>query len=120
MDLNDPKEVKRNKKRMKRLEAIRRGDVDYVMADERGRRFMYELIHFQLGLQDTYPGNDAGLSRHEGKRSIAVKIGGELQERHAEQYLLMITERMAFASKINESQKSAEPEAETTESGDPE
>lgn len=96
MDLNDTARARRSKKRQSRAEAIIRDDIAFVMSDEKGRRFMYELLFFRLGLQDVYEGNDSGIHRHEGKRSAAVRLGRELQEYHAEAYILMHTERMEF------------------------
>lgn len=109
MDINDPREVKREHKRRQRLDAQRRGDNTFVMSDERGRRFMYELIFHRLGLQSVYEQNDAGLQRNEGKRSVAVKLAQELQAENPDAYILMITERMAFV-KANQAAQAAETE----------
>ncbi len=114
MDINDPSKARRSKKRQARLDAIRRDDVAYVMADERGRRFMYELMFHQLGLQDVYEGNDSGVHRHEGRRSAAVKLGVELQADQTEAYILMITERMEFVRQGKALRDAAEDETPET------
>lgn len=94
--LNDRRAQKRKKQREARAIAKRREDTAFVMSDERGRRFMYELIFYRLGLQDVYQSNDAGIHRHEGRRDAAVKLGLELQADHADAYILMIMERMEY------------------------
>lgn len=93
-DLNDPRKQKKARDRERREISYARDNVRQVMSTVAGRAFMYDLIFHRLGVQDVYPGADSGIYRHEGMRSVGVKLGQELQDDHAEFYILMITERL--------------------------
>jgi hypothetical protein len=93
-NLNDPAVQGRKKNREKFLRRLHREQIQIVMGTLEGRAFINYVIFDLLGLQDVYPGNDAGLARHEGKRQAAVLLGLEVQQICPAQYVIMLQEHM--------------------------
>jgi hypothetical protein len=80
--------------REKLKEEVRRADLAVIMVLPEGRRFMYDLVFERCRLMGIYDGQDSGIYRSEGRRSLGAELCLELQAQHTDMYILMVTERM--------------------------
>lgn len=80
--------------REKNAERQRKRDLAEIMSLPAGRRFMYDLLFSRCNIMAVYPGQDSGIYRHEGRRSLAVELGAELQADLAEAWVLMVEEHL--------------------------
>ncbi len=81
--------------REEQRERQRKRDLKEIMDSPAGRRFMYDLLFGRCGLMNIYLAQDSGIYRHEGRRSVAVELGQELQTENATNYTKMIEEHLA-------------------------
>jgi hypothetical protein len=81
--------------RQEQAERQRRRDLAEIMSTPSGRRFMYDLLFNRCNMMAVYLGQDSGIYRHEGRRSLAVELGQELQTDLAEHYVKMVQEHLA-------------------------
>lgn len=87
-------ELAKLRSREKVEEELLRDAMKQVMALPAGRRVMYDLIFEKCRVMDVYAGQDSGIYRHEGRRSLGTEIILDLQANHTEQYILMVSDRM--------------------------
>lgn len=72
----------------------RRADLAHVASSPDGRRFLYRMIFDECNLMSLYPGQDSGIYRNEGQRSVGFRIALEMQTDHTESYVAMIMEHL--------------------------
>jgi hypothetical protein len=86
---------------------LRREDLKAVMDLPAGRRFVYDLIFGKCGVMAVYPGQDSGIYRHEGRRSLGIEVAAELQQDMPERYVQMINERLIEAAQVQKEKDAA-------------
>lgn len=81
--------------REQQAERQRKRDLATIMSMPEGRRFMYDLLFNRCSMMAVYLGQDSGIYRHEGRRSLAVELGQELQTDLSENWVKMVQEHLA-------------------------
>lgn len=72
----------------------RADDIRWLMTSERGRRIVYQLLA-DCGYQGSTLGVDGLPSAvAEGKRSVAIAIAGEIALKHADEWIMMLREKL--------------------------
>lgn len=99
-----------------RLVEQRKADRRRIMLTPEGRRFVYELIFEDCGLNAVYPAQDSGIYRHEGRRDIGLKIAQRMINEEPELYTRMMVESMEDAANLRKLREAAmTPAAETSD-----
>ena len=77
-----------------KAEADRERDLDYIMKEPRGRRFMYELIYgtCHVDRPSHMPGDSDTTAFNEGARAVGQAMLDRIRLRAKAKYMLMLTE----------------------------
>jgi hypothetical protein len=67
-------------------------DMNYMLADPRGRRFLYRYIYFAGHEKTSFTGNNSETFFLEGQRNIANKMLDDIKRASFKMYLLMLEE----------------------------
>ena len=69
-------------------------DLDHVMKNERGRRWMYDLIHgiCHKDAPSFVPGDRESTAFNEGARSIGNRLDDQIRSDHFDGWMLMMKE----------------------------
>ena len=89
-DASDPAQVAKAEKD----EADRQRDLDYVLKEPRGRRFLYELIYgtCHVGRLSHIPGDSDSTAFNEGARSVGEALLEQIRTQAKAKYMLMLEE----------------------------
>jgi len=89
-DASDPAQVAKAEKE----EEDRRRDLDYVLKEPRGRRFLYELIYgtCHVGRLSHIPNDSDSTAFNEGARSIGEALLDQVRTQAKAKYMLMLEE----------------------------
>lgn len=89
-DASDPAQVAKAQKD----EADRAKDLDYILKEYRGRRFMYGLIYDQchVGRPSHVPGDSDSTAFNEGARSIGEALLDQIRMQAPSKLILMLQE----------------------------
>jgi hypothetical protein len=89
-DASDPEQVAKAEK----LEADVQRDLDYILKEPRGRRFLYGLIHdtCHIGRVSHVPGDSDSTAFNEGARAIGEALLEQIRTRAKAKYMLMLDE----------------------------
>lgn len=89
-DASDPAQVAKAEKD----EADRQRDLDYVLKEPRGRRFLYELIYgtCHVGRLSHIPGDSDSTAFNEGARSVGEVLLEQIRTQAKAKYMLMLEE----------------------------
>lgn len=101
MRARTPEEIAEEKKRQDKkvfADLQRKDDIKWLLADKRGRRFVYALLE-STGLMGSTLVNGMPSPVLEGRRGVGREIAGEIIAEHPHAYLAMITETLNDASK---------------------
>jgi len=101
MRARTPEEIADEKKRHDKkvfADLQRKDDLKWLLADKRGRRFVYGLLE-STGLMGSTLVNGAPSPVLEGRRSVGREIVGEIITDHPHAYLAMVTDTLNDASK---------------------
>ena len=87
---SDPAQVAKAEKE----EADRAKDLDYILKEERGRRFMYGLIYGQCHVErpSHVPGDSDSTAFNEGARSIGEALLDQIRMQAPSKLILMLQE----------------------------
>ena len=89
-DASDPAQVAKAEK----AEADRQRDLDYILKEPRGRRFLYELIYgtCHVGRLSHIPGDSDSTAFNEGARSVGEALLEQIRTQAKAQFMLMLEE----------------------------
>lgn len=89
-DASDPAQVAKAEKE----EADRAKDLDYILKEERGRRFMHELIYDRchVARPSHVPGDSDSTAFNEGARSIGEALLDQIRTQAPAKFILMLQE----------------------------
>jgi len=78
----------------KKEQADRERDLDYVLKEPRGRRFLYELIYgtCHVGRLSHIPGDSDSTAFNEGARSVGEALREQIRTQAKAKYMLMLEE----------------------------
>ena len=98
-DASDPAHVAKAEKD----EADRNKDLDFILAQPRGRRFMYDLIHDMCHVDrpSHVPNDSDATSFNEGARAVGTALRERVRSQAKVKFLLMLTENH-FEGETNE------------------
>jgi hypothetical protein len=92
-DSSNPEQVKKRRIRLNKQQLKEAEDLEYVMADARGRRFMWKLLGICGIFQLSYTGNSETYFR-EGSRNVGLRVIADLQEYCHPEYQRMERENL--------------------------
>jgi hypothetical protein len=89
-DASDPAQVAKAEKEA----ADRQRDLDYVLKEPRGRRFLYELIYgtCHVGRLSHIPGDSDSTAFNEGARSVGEALCEQIRTQAKAKYMMMLEE----------------------------
>lgn len=89
-DASDPEQVAKAEK----AEEDRRKDLDYVLKEPRGRRFLYDLIYgtCHVSRLSHVPGDPDSTAFNEGARSIGEALLDQVRTQAKAKFMLMLEE----------------------------
>ena len=89
-DASDPAQVAKAEKE----EADRQRDLDYILKEPRGRRFLYDLIYgtCHVGRLSHIPGDSDSTAFNEGARSVGEALLEHIRTQAKAKYMLMLEE----------------------------
>lgn len=113
----DPKAVKARNRRERREAERFLGDIQWVMSDAKGRRFMVWLLN-KAALNETSfrGGNALDMAFREGMRNLGLMVQAHVLEACPAEYLLALDE----VKKIQKREEDAEEAAELASTSTPE
>jgi hypothetical protein len=89
-DASDPAQVAKAQK----AEQDRERDLDYILKEPRGRRFLYDLIYgtCHVGRLSHIPGDSDSTAFNEGARSVGEALLEQVRTQAKAKYVLMLQE----------------------------
>lgn len=86
-DASDPAQIAKAEK----AETDRQRDLDYILKEPRGRRFLYELIYgtCHVGRLSHIPGDSDSTAFNEGARSVGESLLEQVRTQAKAKYMLM-------------------------------
>jgi hypothetical protein len=89
-DASDPAQVAKAEKE----EADRQRDLDYILKEPRGRRFLYGLIYdtCHVGRLSHIPGDSDSTAFNEGARSVGEALLEQIRTQAKAKYMVMMHE----------------------------
>ena len=89
-DPSDPEHVAKATKE----EADRAKDLDFVLSQPRGRRFLYGLIHdtCHVDRPSHVPSDSDATALNEGARAVGISLREQIRSQAKAKFLLMLTE----------------------------
>lgn len=89
-DASDPEQVAKAQKE----QADRERDLDYILKEPRGRRFMYDLIYgtCHVGRLSHIPGDSDSTAFNEGARSVGEALLEQIRTQAKAKFILMLEE----------------------------
>ena len=69
-------------------------DLDYILKEPRGRRWLYQLIHgtCHVEFRSHVPGDHDSTSFNEGARSVGQTVLDQIKSHSSQHYMLMLAE----------------------------
>jgi hypothetical protein len=93
-------------------------DLGEVMATGQGRRVMYRMVFSIAGAESlSYSGNNDQTNFREGRRDVGLTLMREMQDRHPELYLQMLSEAVIAAADVTRRTKRISEEAHGRDDG---
>lgn len=89
----NPAHVKSRKRREERAAQQALEAVAYVMADPRGRHFVWNLLGWTGIAKDSFTGNSTTFY-NEGRRSVGIWLQGKLENEAPMEFMLMWSEKL--------------------------
>lgn len=89
-DSSDPAQIKKAEQDFEDREK----DLDWILSEPRGRRFLYDLIHgvCHVDSPSHVPGDPNTTAFNEGGRAVGNALQQKLRERALSKYFLMLKE----------------------------
>lgn len=117
--MSDPVDIEAQEERQRVQEEldvihsfIRNNDMEWVLSDERGRRFVWWLLEEAGVYSSSYDGTSEGTIFNEGNRVLGLKVLERIHEISPEKYLQMIKERENYERHVIDIQRNGFPDAE--------
>jgi hypothetical protein len=89
-DASDPAQIKKAEQEYEDREK----DLDWILSEPRGRRFLYDLIYGVCHVDNLshVPGDTNTTAFNEGGRAIGTALQSKIRERSLTKYFLMLKE----------------------------
>lgn len=108
IDDETEKELKEDKRKIEILESIDKSDLNWVLSDVRGRRFLCRLVGENEMLSNCYmPGSFDQTAYQLGQRSVGEQLFKEILEISKDMYAKMMREAEKFRIKKKKEKKDA-------------
>lgn len=88
---------------------IKNKDMEWVLSDERGRRFVWWLLEEAGVYNSSFDGTTEGTVYNEGNRNMGLKVLARIHETSPEKYLQMIKEREDYERHVIDIQRNGYP-----------